>query len=207
MTVTTTLIDTVATFDPTPSVARAGDVTVAVARADAGDGRRRRRARSGPRAPCPRQLGLDRASLAASGFDGKVGQTLVVPRGGGACRRRRSASAIPATLDARRSCATRRPPSPVPPPSTAPLATTLADVGGVAAEVAGQAVVEGILLARYRYGALKKDVPAVGAAVDHARRRRRRAPPAVERGADAGRRRPPAPPSWPATSPTRRPGT
>ena len=32
----------------------------------------------------PRQLGVDRATLAASGFDGKVGQTLVVPRRDGA---------------------------------------------------------------------------------------------------------------------------
>ena len=39
----------------------------------------------------PRPLGVDRATLAALGFDGKVGQTLVVPRQGhrGARRRRR----------------------------------------------------------------------------------------------------------------------
>ena len=39
----------------------------------------------------------------------------------------------------------------------AAVATTLADLGSVRADVAGQAVVEGLLLARYRYGALKKE--------------------------------------------------
>src|SRR5262249_19578681 len=37
------------------------------------------------------------------------------------------------------------------------LATTLADARGVASEVAGQAVVEGVLLARYRYNALRRE--------------------------------------------------
>ena len=37
----------------------------------------------GTKGPVPRQLGLDRASLTAAGFDGNVGQTLAVPRKGG----------------------------------------------------------------------------------------------------------------------------
>ena len=48
----------------------------------------------------PRQLGLDRATLAAGGFEGKAGQTLVVPAEG----RRPSVVAVgtgdPADLDA-----------------------------------------------------------------------------------------------------------
>ncbi|HEU4839854.1 MAG TPA: hypothetical protein VFT09_00380, partial [Ilumatobacteraceae bacterium] len=78
----TVLTESVATFDPTPSVARAGDVTVSVARAvpAAADAVG---VPVGTKGPVPRQLGLDRASLTAAGFDGKVGQTLVVPRKGG----------------------------------------------------------------------------------------------------------------------------
>ncbi len=53
----------------------------------------------GEKGAVPRQLGLDRATLVASGFDGKVGQTLVVPRRDGP-----SVVAVgvgdPATLDA-----------------------------------------------------------------------------------------------------------
>ena len=45
--------------------------------------------------PVPRQLGLDRATLAASGFDGKVGQTLVVPAARRADASSPSASAMP----------------------------------------------------------------------------------------------------------------
>jgi leucyl aminopeptidase len=106
----------------------------------------------------PRHLGLDRASLKAAGFDGKVGQTLVVPRrsgpsvvavGVGA----RSAVDATALRDAAAAFARAA-------DKQAHVATTLADVTEVAADVAGQVVVEGILLARYRYSPLKKD-PAV----------------------------------------------
>ena len=159
MTATTTLIDTVATFDPTPSVARAGEVTVAVARsipgaADAVG------IPVGVKGAVPRQIGLDRASLTASGFEGKVGQTLVVPRQGGGvvvaigvgdagtltAAQLRDVAAAFARAAAKHGA----------------LATTIADVDGLPADVAAQAVVEGIVLARYRYGALKKEVPAVG---------------------------------------------
>jgi leucyl aminopeptidase len=159
MTVTTTLTDSVATFDPTPSVARGGDVTVTVARAvpasaDAVG------VPVGTRGAVARQLGLDRASLTAAGFDGKVGQTLVVPRRGGGVvvalgvgdddvltpAQLRDVAAAFARAAAKHGA----------------LATTLADLGGPPADVAAQAVVEGILLGRYRYGALKKDVPSAG---------------------------------------------
>ena len=71
-----------ATFNPTPSVERAGMVAVTTARSvpdDAGAVG----VPVGVKGPVPRQIGLDRSTLAASGFDGKVGQTLVVPRKGG----------------------------------------------------------------------------------------------------------------------------
>jgi leucyl aminopeptidase len=101
----------------------------------------------------PRQIGLDRAALAASGFEGKVGQALTVPRADGAAL---IATGIgkPGELDvaklrdaaaafARAAGKHNR------------LATTLVDVSGVNVEDAGRAVVEGVLLARYRYDAFK----------------------------------------------------
>jgi leucyl aminopeptidase len=154
--VTIDLASAAPSFDPAPSRSQP-DVSVGVARAvppDAGvvgvpvgvDG------------TVPRQLGLDRATLTAAGFDGKVGQTLVVPRrsgpsvvavGVGA----RSAVDATALRDAAAAFARAA-------DKQAHVATTLADVTEVAADVAGQVVVEGILLARYRYSPLKKD-PAV----------------------------------------------
>ena len=109
----------------------------------------------------PRQLGLDRATLAAGGFEGKVGQTLVVPRKDGP-----SVVAVgtgdPADLDAAglrdAAAAFGRATG-----KHAHVATTLADIGGVDAEAAGRAVVEGLLLSRYRYGVLKKEAPGVDA--------------------------------------------
>jgi leucyl aminopeptidase len=154
-----TLTDSVATFNPTPSVARAGEVTVAVTRsvpaaADAIG------VPVGVKGAVPRQLGLDRASLTASGFDGTIGQTLVVPRNGGGATIALGVGE-PATLTAAQlrdvAAAFARAAA-----KHGSLATTLADVGAVPADVAGQVVVEGILLARYRYGALKKDVPTAG---------------------------------------------
>ena len=157
--VTTVLTESVATFDPTPSVARAGDVVVSVSRsvpasADAVG------VPVGTKGPVPRQLGLDRASLTAAGFDGKVGQTLAVPRKGGgavvAVGIGDPDTLTPAQLRDVAAAFARAA------GKHAALATTLVDVGGLPADVAGQAVVEGILLARYRYGALKKEVPTTG---------------------------------------------
>ncbi len=159
MTVTTTLTDAVATFDPTPSVARSGAVTVAVARsapasADAVG------VPVGVKGAVPRQLGLDRASLTASGFDGKVGQTVVVPRQGGGVVIALGVG-DPETLTAAQlrdvAAAFARAAS-----KHGALATTIVDLGGIPADVAGQVVVEGIILARYRYGALKKEAPTNG---------------------------------------------
>jgi len=106
------------------------------------------------RGAVPRQLGLSRAALEANDFEGKPGQVLAVPNGEGV------AVAIgvgePGAIDAAglRSAAAAfaRLAS-----KHAQLATNLADVEGVDAKVAAQAVTEGILLASYRYTGLKND--------------------------------------------------
>ena len=103
----------------------------------------------------PRSLGLSRAALAASGFDGKAGQTLVVPSAEGPAHIAigigvpgeltenglRNAAAAFARAAGKR----------------ARLATTLADLDDVGAAAAGKAVVEGVSLANYRYVGLKND--------------------------------------------------
>ncbi len=103
----------------------------------------------------PRALGLNRAALTAAGFEGKAGQTLVVPSGTGPAQiavgigepgsltvkvlRNAAAAAVRA--------AGKR----------AVVATNLADLDGVDAAKAAQAVVEGALLAAYRFAGIKKD--------------------------------------------------
>lgn len=102
----------------------------------------------------PRQLGVNRATLTANGFEGKVGQTLVVPTNGAvavavgigdgdsvtANDLRRAAAALVRTVSDHEE-----------------IATTLADVAAVDPSDAAQAVVEGILLGSYRYVGLKND--------------------------------------------------
>jgi leucyl aminopeptidase len=97
----------------------------------------------------PSELGVDRSALATAGFDGRPGQTLVLPRTGGP-----TLVAVgvgePAELDAaglrdaaaafaRAAGKHKR------------LAISLATTGSVPPDVAARAVVEGVLLARYRY--------------------------------------------------------
>ncbi|HEY5423664.1 MAG TPA: M17 family peptidase N-terminal domain-containing protein, partial [Ilumatobacteraceae bacterium] len=108
----------------------------------------------GTRGAVPRGLGLNRAALAAHGFDGKPGQTLVVPSANGPTQiavgigddgittatLRNAAAALVRAAGKRTS-----------------IATTLADVDGVEAGAAAQAVVEGALLAAYRYHGLKTE--------------------------------------------------
>jgi leucyl aminopeptidase len=95
------------------------------------------------------ELGVDRAALTAAGFDGKLGQTLVVPRASGATL---VAVGIgdPAQVDAaavRDAAATFTRAS----ASHAKLAIDLTNTGAVPPREAARAVVEGVLLARYRY--------------------------------------------------------
>ena len=141
-----------AAFDPIPSVALAGAVTVAVAAAVpaqagavgvpvASDGE------------VPPELGLSREALAGAGFGGEVGETLLLPRNDGPflvavgighraaldAARLRDAAAAFARAAGRQ----------------ARLAGPLANVPAVPPELAAQVAVEGVLLARYRYNALK----------------------------------------------------
>ena len=143
----------VATFDPVPSIKRSGEVTIGVAKTlSPGDGCVG--VPVGVDGAVPRELALDRAALTALGFDGQVGQTLTVPRGGGPTFILVGVG-NPADLDASKlrdaAAAFARASA-----NRAQLATTLADVARVKPEAAGQAVVEGVLLARYRYHALKQ---------------------------------------------------
>lgn len=106
--------------------------------------------------PVPRSLGLNRAALTAAGFEGKSGQTLVLQSGTGptqiavglgddgvtAAGLRNAAAALVRAAGKRRS-----------------MATTLADLEGVDAATAAQAVVEGANLAAYRYHGLKTEPP------------------------------------------------
>jgi leucyl aminopeptidase len=113
--------------------------------------------------PVARQLGLGRAALAANGFEGKAGQVLVLPAGTGPTH---IAIGIgePGTIDAKglrdaaaalvRAAGKRT-----------TIATSLADLDGVDARVAGQAVVEGALLASYKYIGLKTDTSGASALV------------------------------------------
>jgi leucyl aminopeptidase len=106
----------------------------------------------GPTGAVPRQLGLNRSALEANGFTGKIGQTLVVPAKEGTTyiavgvgdaptdNQRRDAAAAFARAAGERTA----------------LATNLVD-GADDVTAAAQAVVEGVLLARYRYVALKND--------------------------------------------------
>jgi len=106
----------------------------------------------------PRQLGLNRSTLDAYGFDGKVGQTLVVPSNDGpamlavgtgeglaADQLRDAGAAVVRNAGKRTSVATT-------------LLASAAD--GVSPAVAAQALAEGILLAGYRYADYKNDPAA-----------------------------------------------
>ena len=102
----------------------------------------------------PRALKMTRQVLASHGFEAKPGQVLVVPGATGtfiavglgkqgevtATSLRNAAATMARAAGARTT-----------------LATTLADVPGVDARTAAQAVVEGALLAGYRYTRLKSD--------------------------------------------------
>ena len=101
--------------------------------------------------PIPDEIGVDRALLLESGFTGALGQTLPLPRG-----ERPVVVAVgigdPGSLDASglrdAAAAFARAAA-----RDGRLATTLGDVADIDAETAGQAIVEGVLLARYRYRA------------------------------------------------------
>ncbi|NCD19146.1 MAG: leucyl aminopeptidase [Actinobacteria bacterium] len=101
----------------------------------------------------PAALGISRAGLAAAGFDGKLGTALVIPRDGGP-----ELVAVGAgdpselTVDAVRDLAAAFARA-----TAARSAVVGLDLSGVPLEPAAtaQAAVEGVLLARYRYNALR----------------------------------------------------
>ena len=103
----------------------------------------------------PRTVGLSRSALKAHGFEGKVGQTLVVPAatgptivavGTGAPGEISTAVLRTAAAALTRAAGKR-----------ASLSTNLGDNDLVDARSAAQAVVEGVVLANYRYVGLKND--------------------------------------------------
>jgi leucyl aminopeptidase len=136
----------------------------------------------GENGPVPKGIAVDRTKLKAAGFEGKVGQTLAIPQPDGpvvvavgigspksvdAARLRDAAAAFAGAAK-----------------KHSRLATTLTDVAGLRPQDAGQAVVEGVLLARYRYHAFKRteeEAPlAALTLIDHRTQE-------VKRGADRGR--------------------
>ena len=138
-------------FDPAPSWRRAADVVIDTARsAPAGVGVVG--VTVGVKGSVPKSIGLDRATLAAAGFEGKVGQTFVVPRrdaadvvaigiGDGSL----SITEVRDTAAAFARAAGKY----------SVLATNLHEAVDGDTATAVQAVVEGVLLARYRFGSLK----------------------------------------------------
>ncbi len=102
-----------------------------------------------------RSLAMSRAALVANGFEGKVGQTLVLPSATGPAHIAvgiGKASELSAAVLRNAAAAFARAAG-----KHANLATSLADVEGVDARTAAQAVVEGVALANYRYVGLKSD--------------------------------------------------
>ena len=103
-----------------------------------------------PTGIAPRQLGLSRSNLAALGFDGAVGQTLLIPSREGATLIAVGVGATPTTNELRDAAAAfARAAS-----RFTHLATNIAD-GAADPAAAEQAVVEGAALARYRYEGAK----------------------------------------------------
>lgn len=148
-------------FDPAPSLRRSADVVIETARAAAADvgviG-----VTVGVKGPVPKVVGLDRSTLTAAGFEGEPGQTFVAPRrdaadviaigvgdGGLSTTEVRDAAAAFARAAGRYSR----------------LATNLHNAVDSDPAAAAQAVVEGVLLARYRFGSLKNkdEMPTVEA--------------------------------------------
>jgi leucyl aminopeptidase len=139
-------------FDPVPSVGQSKTVSITV-------GRKSPEAEfSGalisPGATLPDQMLVDWSSLTAAGFAANVGQTLILPQTEGstlvlvgigpesdvdADKLRDAAAAFARATE-----------------SSGNLELSLPDAGAVSSAVAAQVVVEGVLLARYRFDALKE---------------------------------------------------
>ena len=108
--------------------------------------------------PVPAGLPLDRAALTAAGFSGAAGSTLVVPVSGGPVRvaigvGAQSSLGRTGIRDAAAAFARAA-------TSHEKLAVSLDQTGSLNVEDAAQAIVEGALLARYRYDVLRSSSPA-----------------------------------------------
>ncbi|MEU7819693.1 leucyl aminopeptidase [Catellatospora sp. NPDC049133] len=141
-------------FDPVPSWTRVPEVAVVAAGdLDAGDAPRGVLvATSGA---VPQALGVDRDALAGAGFTGGIGQALALPQPGGPALVAVGAG-DPAKLDGDglrdAAAAFARAVG-----TAGRLVLALDAMTGVAPKTAGQAAVEGVLLARYRFEVLKKE--------------------------------------------------
>ena len=140
-------------FNPTPSVARVETVMIGIAPV-APQTAGAIGYLVGPDGDVPAALGLGRAALEAAGFDGAAGSALVVPNADGptnvAVGIGRDAPDAAAVRNAAaafaRACAKQ-----------AALTVDLDDLVSGAPDVAAQAVVEGVLLARYSYDPLRRE--------------------------------------------------
>ncbi len=103
-----------------------------------------------PSGAVPRQLGLSRSNLATLGFEGAVGQTLLIPARDGATLIAVGVGETPTTNELRDAAAAFARAA----VRFAHLATNIAD-GAADPAAAAQAVVEGVALARYRYDGAK----------------------------------------------------
>ena len=140
-------------FDPVPSIAELASLTVTVTTTVPATASTEGVAVSIDGA-VPADLQLDRAALAAAGFTGAPGQSLLVP--GGARLLVAVGVGDPAALDmasvrdaaaAYSNAAARH----------GELVVSLEGLSGLGIDVAAQAVVEGVVLARYGYGVLQRN--------------------------------------------------
>lgn len=104
----------------------------------------------GTSGPVPQPVGLDRDALAAAGFTGAAGQTLMLPGPDGLVVAVGTGDAAPDAAGARDAAATFA----LAAAASARLALVLDGLGDDAG-AAAQAAVEGVLLARYEYDALR----------------------------------------------------
>jgi leucyl aminopeptidase len=110
-------------------------------------------------AEAPASLGVGTAALRAAGFTGAVGQALVVPGSPGPAVAVGIGAAATVTTSVLHDAAAAF-------AKATATATELAvvldgPVGPVSAADAATALVEGIVLSRYRWGALKREVPGI----------------------------------------------
>jgi leucyl aminopeptidase len=106
----------------------------------------------------PASLGVDRSTLEFSGFTGAAGQTLVLPGEGSATVAVGIGDPAEATAATIRDAAAA---FALAVSTRGEVAMVLPTGTGVAPAAAAQAVVEGVLLARYRYEALKHNPTAI----------------------------------------------